>query len=153
MGSGRLMLTLIFGTLFATACGGGSSSGGGGALAGTCTFSVGSDGTATASAIVQTPDAALAAQIQSDCRAVARGIEIARNYCGYPLQTRHIPTIERRGELYGYVRENVKEEPRISRQDLPSRVVSLAAGHYMLENGVDTLSCHGLSDRLNPLIN
>lgn len=35
MSSGRPMLSLIFGTLFVTACGGGSSSGGGGKLAGT----------------------------------------------------------------------------------------------------------------------
>jgi hypothetical protein len=148
----RFALTVILGSLLVAGCGGGSSSGAGGERVGSCSFSVGSDGSTRASVLVQTRDAVRANQIESDCRAVARGIDIARSYCGYPLQTRHLPIIERRGELYGFVRANAQEDARIVRHDLPSNVVSLAAGYYMMESDVESLSCHGLGDRLGTLI-
>lgn len=143
---------LILGVPLLSACGGGSSGGGGGGVAGICTFSVASNGAVGASVDIRTSDPELAGQIESDCRATAQGLTIARNYCGYPLQTRHFPTVERHGDVYGFDRPLVSRAPDISRQDLPGRAVSLAAGNYMSENDLDILSCHGLGDRLDALV-
>lgn len=148
---GRYAIVLAFAILLISACGGGSSSGSGGGFAGICTFSVASNGTVKASVDSWTSDPGIAEQIQNDCRATAEGLTIARNYCGYPLRTRHFPTVERHGDVYGFDRPGVERDPYIPGHELPHHTVSRAAGNYMQENDIKILSCHRLDDRLDAL--
>lgn len=148
---GRYVIVLAFGILLISACGGGSSSGGGGDFAGICTFSVAGNGSVKASVDSWTSDPGTAEQMQNDCRATAEGLTIARNYCGYALRTRHFPTVERHGDVYGFDRPGVERDPDMPGHELPHHTVSRAAGNYMQENDIEILSCHRLDDRLDAL--